>query len=360
MLVLLKRFSRLGVTPEEKALFSEEEWRAVFKLMSLGRDGRLATPLVRAATGNEPTGASGRAAWTRSSAPPPKPAPIKKKATIKTFGSSTKARTTKQATMKSQRQELAGEEDMWSFLRRGRAVTRRDGLAGTGSIDHYFDATSTATTARRSMSKDLRNSNPTNEDAEQEEAILLAAEAVAVAAAQREVQRAARTRARAFEHKLGGTLKEAVGREVSAAVLRDAVPATLTERVHVAAVLAQAASLACLRSGKSLEELVDVPKSERHATVSAEVADRQTSAAAAMGLTPLEQRAAKGGDESGSNERHGDEKTQPADTASQTSSLLGRDELSSGRAMAEKSSEALEAVEEKEPKEVVLASYEQV
>ena len=329
--------------------------------MSLGRDGRLATPLVRAATGNEPTGASGRAVWTRSSAPPPKPAQIKKKTTTKTLGSSTKARTTQQATMKSQRQELAGEEDVWSFLRRGRAVTRRGGLACTGSVGHYLDATSTATAARSGTSNELGNSNHNNQDAEQEEAILLAAEAAAVAA-QQEVQRAARARARAFEHKLGGTLKEAVGREVSAAVLRDAVAATLTERVHVAAVLAQAANLASLRSGKSLEELVDVPESERHATVSAEVADRQTTAAAAMGLTPLEQqaRAAKRGDASGSKECHGDEKTQPADTASQTSSLLGRDELSSGGTTAEQSSEALEAVEEEEPKEVVLASYEQV
>jgi len=332
----------------------------VFELMSLGRDGRLATPLIRAATGNEPTGASGRAVWTRSSAPPPKPADKSKKtnATTKTFESSCKARTAKHATMRSLREDLAGEEDMWSILRRGRSVYRRDGLAGSGSVDRHLDATTSTTAARSGISKDLRNTNKEIND-DKEESTLLAHEAAATAA-QHEVQRAARARARAFEHKLGGTLKEAVGREVSAAVLRDAVAATLTERVHVAAVFAQAANLACLRSGKSLEELVDVPESERHATVSAEVADRQTTAAAALGLAPLAQARTMGGDGSSNNNNDGHEevKTQEADTASQTSSLPCQEELSRGD-LVEKTSEALEAGEEA-PKEIVLASYEQV
>jgi hypothetical protein len=118
---------------------------------------------------------------------------------------------------------------------------------------------------------------------------------------------------------LGGTLKEAVGREVSAAVLRDATAASLQERTHVAAVLAHAASLACSRRNQLLDDLVDVALSS-----------------AATRKSGRTQSTAK---------RHGGS-TQLADTAPRASATAGL----SGTA------EAAEA----ELQGPVLASYEQV
>jgi hypothetical protein len=147
---------------------------------------------------------------------------------------------------------------------------------------------------------------------------------------------------------LGGTLKEAVGREVSAAVLRDATAASLQERTHVAAVLAHAASLACSRRNlQSLDDLVGVAAGERHATLSAEVADQQSTAAAALGVAATR----KFGNAQSAAKRHGGN-TLLADTAPRASLLLAVQPTTGLSGTAEAAEAELQGP--------VLASYEQV